>query len=207
MGHLQYRVGIFGGTFDPVHYGHLSAASGALHLAGLEQVVFIPTGRPPHKEGKPITAPEHRLAMVRLATRGNPRFSVSTVELVAPGPHYTVDTLSRIAVQHPQWGIHFICGLDSLLTMGTWRSYRQLLDRWPLLGVLRPGFDLDEWDRTRGELGLDLTARVRILKIPGISIASRELRELLATGYPATYLVPKEVEEYIRNNKLYRKDP
>ncbi len=200
----KQRVGVFGGTFDPLHYGHLAAARGAMHLTGLDQVVFVPAGQNPLKTGPP-TAPEHRLAMLQAGLAGAPGFSVSTVDLTRPGPYYTLETLELLAEQHPAWELHFVCGLDALLEVERWWEYRRLLAAHPFLVVTRPGSSLTDWERLRSRLGPDLTRRVQILPIPGVAVAARDLRELASQGYPLTYLVPAAVEQYMENARLYRR--
>lgn len=201
MGRL--RVGVYGGTFDPVHYGHLAAASGAAHLAGLDRVVFVPAGQNPLKAGAPITPAVHRLAMVRLAVAGDPRFAVDPIDMERPGPHYTVETLSLLAQAHPDWDIYFIVGMDAALSIEAWRDYRTLLVRWPLLVVTRPGEGGSAWEALLDRLGPHLAGRLRLLEVPGVAVAGRQLRALAAAGYPLTYLVPPAVEEYIRTHRLY----
>lgn len=201
------RVGVLGGTFDPLHYGHLAAASGAMHLAGLDQVVFVPAGQNPLKAGQATSPAAHRLAMVEAGIAGAPGFSVSTVDLTRPGPHYTVDTLALLAASHPEWEIHFIAGLDALLEVERWRDYQRLLAAHPVLAVTRPGTDLAAWEQVRARLGPALARSIRVLTIPGVAVAARDLRALAARGYPLRYLVPEAVRLYIEREGLYTGAP
>lgn len=198
------RIGVFGGTFDPIHYGHLAAAMGALHLARLDRVIFVPAGQNPLKAGQPITPAHHRLAMVQLAVADNPAFAVSRVDIDRPGPHYTVETLSLLSREYPGATLLFIVGLDALLEIEKWRDYPTLLRRWPLLAVTRPGTDLAGWEALRRRLGPELASRVEILAIPGVDIAGRDLRDRARQGYPLRYLVPDAVAAYIREHRLYQ---
>ncbi|BDG61461.1 nicotinate-nucleotide adenylyltransferase [Caldinitratiruptor microaerophilus] len=198
------RIGVFGGTFDPVHYGHLAAAVGAAWLVGLERVLLVPAGEPPHKTGHPVTPAAHRLAMVRLAAADNPLFEICELELERPGPSYTVDTMAELERRHPDWDLVFLTGLDGLLAIETWHEYRRLLTGWPLVAIVRPGVPLEGWEALRRRLGPELTARVRIVETPGVAVSASDLRARARAGYPLTYLVPPGVEEYIRKNGLYR---
>lgn len=200
------RVGVFGGTFDPVHYGHLAAGVGAAFTVGLDRVLLVPAARPPHKRGQPITPAHHRLAMLRLAARGNPLFEVSTLELERAGPSYTVDTLAELERLHPEWDLFFLTGADSFRLIETWYEYRRLLSRWPVVVITRPGVPAPALAGVLERLGPELAARVTVVETPGVAVAASDLRERARSGYPLTYLVPPDVEEYIRLEGLYR-DP
>lgn len=196
-------VGIMGGTFDPIHFGHLAAAEGALHLIGLDRVLFMPNRQPPHKPGRPISPVEHRCAMVRLAIAGNPRFEYSDLELRREGPSYTVDTIRAVQAEHPDWRTGFIVGMDSLIDIRTWHDYATLLTLTDLIVVGRPGSRTADRDAVLAALGPVLTARIRIVETPGVSVSASELRRLAAEGYPLRYLVPDSVAKYIREQRLY----
>ena len=197
------RVAVLGGTFDPIHLGHLAAAQGVLHLTGVERVIFLPNRQPPHKAGLPVTAAEHRAAMVRLAIAGNPGFAFSDLELRRPGPSYTIETFRALAAERPDWEPALVIGLDSLLEIRTWREWESLLRSVDVFAVTRPGYDLAAAHRLLAELGPCLSARVRLLEIPGVAVASADLRRLAARGYPLRYLVPDPVAEYIAAHGLY----
>jgi len=199
------RVAILGGTFDPVHLGHLAAAQGVLHLTGVEQVVFMPNRQPPHKAGLSVTPAEHRAAMVRLAIAGNPGFAFSDFELSRPGPSYTIETVRALAAERPDWEAALIIGLDSLLEIRTWREWETLLQSTDFYVVTRPGYDVAAAHRLLAELGPRLSARVRLLEVPGVAVASADLRRLAAAGYPLRYLVPDPVAEYIKAHGLYQR--
>lgn len=198
-------IGIFGGTFDPIHLGHLALAEGAMYLAGLDRVIFLPNYQPPHKAGCRITPPAHRAAMVQLAIDGNPRFAFSDLELKREGPSYSVDTIRTLRALHPDWRIAFIIGMDSLLGITTWRDYESLLTLTDLLVVNRPGYTTTAGEAMLARLG-PLASRIRLLTIPGVAVASSDLRQMVSQGYPLRYLVPDVVAEYIADHHLYTDD-
>lgn len=197
-------VGILGGTFDPVHNGHLAAAEGARHLLGLDRVYLMPNGQPPHKPGQRITPAHHRRAMVEAVVARNPHLALLADEVERPEPSYTVETLRRLTAAHPDWAIHFIVGMDSLINLQTWREPEAILQLATLVVVNRPGFPSVEGEEAVRALPGKLQERVRILTVPGVDVAARELRQLAKAGYPLRYLVPDEVEAYALAHGLYR---
>lgn len=199
-------VGILGGTFDPIHNGHLAAAEGARHLLGLDRVYLMPNGQPPHKPGQPITPAHHRRAMVEAVVARNPHLALLAEEVDRQEPSYTVETLRRLTGAHPDWAIHFIVGMDSLIDLHTWREPDEILRMAKLIVVNRPGFPAAEGEGAIQALPEKLQERVRILIIPGVAVAARELRSLAKAGHPLRYLVPDEVEAYAQAHGLYRED-
>jgi nicotinate-nucleotide adenylyltransferase len=197
------KVGILGGTFDPIHYGHLAAAEGARHLLGLQQVYLMPNGQPPHKAGRTVTPAHHRRAMVERAIQSNPHLALLTEELDRAEPSYTVDTLRRLTAAHPDWEIYFLVGMDSLIDLPTWKEPYQILRLAHLVAVNRPGFATEVGEAVRRSLPSDLQGRVHLLTIPGVAVASRELRHLVAQGYSLRYLVPDAVIAYLTAHRLY----
>ena len=196
------RVGVFGGTFDPVHIGHLIAAERATELLALDEMLFVPAGEPWFKADEPVTDAEHRLNMVRLAVESNPRFSVSDVEVVRPGPSYTIDTLEELR-SHAGEGTKFflVLGLDALAEMHRWRSPERVFDLATVVGVSRPGAEFDS-----GALYAALpysAERVIMLDVPMVDVGATELRRRAAEGSSLRYLVPDSVERYIREHDLY----
>lgn len=188
---------LFGGTFDPIHLGHLVIAEHVAEAAGLATVLFVPAGRPPHKEGQALTPGADRLAMVELAIAGNPRFSVSRLELEsAQGPSFTIDTVRRLRAAGER-DVALILGADSLVELGTWREPAALVGESRVLVVERPGVDL-------GRAPAHLLARVTFIAAPRLDISSREIRARVAAGRSIRYLVPEPVHEYIREHGLYR---
>ncbi|MCL6451823.1 MAG: nicotinate-nucleotide adenylyltransferase [Acetobacteraceae bacterium] len=198
-------LGIMGGTFDPIHYGHLVTAEVARHAFGLEQVVFVPSRRPPHKEGQKVTDPEHRYLMTVLATIDNPAFRVSRVEVERPGNSYTVDTVRefRRAVR-PQTELFFITGADAIMEILTWREPKELLGMCRFIAATRPGYPLEALMSLIRTLNQGSGCRVEPLEVPALAISSSDIRRRVARGEPIRYLVPGAVENYIIKNGLYR---
>jgi nicotinate-nucleotide adenylyltransferase len=199
-------VGILGGTFDPIHYGHLAAAEGAAHALGLDRVVFMPNRQPPHKAGRPVSPAEHRSAMVRLAIAGNSHFAFCSLELEREGPSYTIDTVRALQAAQPDWRLCFLAGMDSLVEITTWRDYQTLLRSIDMAFFSRPGYPAERRDAALAALGPELTARVRTLELPGVAVSGTELRRLAGAGYPLRYLVPDAVADYVAQHALYRRE-
>jgi nicotinate-nucleotide adenylyltransferase len=201
----QRRIGVLGGTFDPIHYGHLAAAEEAVSVCNLERVLFVPAARPPHKRGETISGAEHRVSMVRRAIEDNPTFLLSDLEIHRRGPSYTVDTLRQL---HRDWvasELFFIVGMDSLAELPLWHQPEALLEQAVLVAIQRPGVPDVDLHELSGRLPL-VKERVRLVAMPGLGLAvsSTELRERVASGRSIRYLVPESVREYIRQAGLYR---
>ena len=195
------RLGLFGGTFDPIHLGHLILAEQCRESLGLEKLWFVVAGEPPHKRGGERTAVSHRLEMARLAIAGNPAFEVSDIEANRPGPHYSVETLAEIKAQRPDDELFFLIGADSLVDLPTWREPEGIARLASIVVVNRPGVDAPADplpDFGPGALPL------QTVTIPPIGIASRDLRERLAAGRSVRYQIPRAVEAYIDAHGLYR---
>jgi nicotinate-nucleotide adenylyltransferase len=197
------RVGLFGGTFDPPHVGHLILASEAKWQLQLTRVLWTVTPDPPHKQDQFITPLEHRLAMVKLAIADNPSFEVSEIELERPGPHYTVDTIKLLAEQNPTAEIVPIIGGDSLHDLPTWHHPQELLYRAHWVGVMRRPGEETNLEALERELP-GITSKVHYVDAPLLEIASREIRERVATGKPFRYYLPQPVYKYINEHQLYR---
>lgn len=195
---MTVRLGVMGGTFDPIHHGHLVAASEVAHLLDLDQVVFVPTGQPWQKSARPVSDPETRFQMTVIATAGDPRFTVSRVDIERGGPTYTVDTLRDLSAQRPQAAFYFITGADALTSFMTWRDPHEVLDMAQLVAVTRPGHQLDAAHLPTGP--------VTVVEIPALAISSTDCRVRVADGAPITYLVPAGVEVFIAKTGLYRGD-
>lgn len=191
------KVGVFGGTFDPIHWGHLVLAEEALLAAGLDRILFVPSGLPPHKSARTLTPFKHRLAMVRLAVAGLAAFEVSEAEADEARPHYTLDTLASLSRERPADELSFLLGSDSLLEMRSWRDPEAIIRLCPLVVLPRPGFDAAGADPA-------FTGRVTLVDGVSVSISSTLIRRRLARGAPVRFLVPGPVREYIRRNGLYR---
>jgi nicotinate-nucleotide adenylyltransferase len=196
----QRRLGIMGGTFDPVHHGHLVAASEVQSWFGLDEVVFVPTGEPWQKSERVVSSAEDRYLMTVIATASNPRFSVSRVDIDRVGPTYTVDTLRDIAAARgPSWDLYFITGADALAKIVTWRDARDCFELAHFVGCTRPGHELS----TDG-LPPD---RVTLVEVPALAISSTDCRTRVAVGEPIWYLVPDGVVQYVSKRHLYADDP
>lgn len=191
------RVGVMGGTFDPIHHGHLVAAAQVAEQLELSEVVFVPTGQPWQKHPGGVSDAEHRYLMTLLATIDNPSFSVSRVDIERGGPTYTVDTVADLA---EQWGLgvelFFITGADALASIMSWRDHERLADMAHFVGVTRPGHDLVDPGLPSG--------RVTLVEISALAISSTECRQRAAAGLTLEYLVPTPVAQYIAKNGLYR---
>jgi nicotinate-nucleotide adenylyltransferase len=192
------RVGVMGGTFDPVHHGHLVAASEVQSWFDLDEVVFVPTGEPWQKSEREVTSAEHRYLMTVIATASNPRFTVSRVDIDRGGPTYTIDTLGDLARAMPDADLYFITGADALTEIFTWRDASDLWSLAHFVGCTRPGYEMD-----KAMLDGIPPGRVTILEIPALTISSTDCRERTAIGEPVWYLVPDGVVQYIAKHKLY----
>lgn len=194
------RLGVMGGTFDPVHHGHLVAASEVAAQHALDEVVFVPTGHPWQKPDVVVTTAEHRYLMTVIATAANPRFTVSRVDIDRPGPTYTIDTLRDLRAQRgADVELFFITGADALAQILGWKAADELFELAHFIGVTRPGHDLS----TEG-LPVD---RVSLLEVPAMAISSTDCRERVRRGAPVWYLVPDGVVQYIAKHRLYPPAP
>jgi len=198
-------VGLMGGTFDPIHLAHLVTAEAALEQFGLDRVIFIPTGHPPHKKDHPITPAEYRCNMVALATDSNQRFEVSRIEIEREGPSYTVDTLEEMRARlGPDSDLYFITGADAIIDIGTWREPERLFKLSRFIAAQRPGFSAEA---TLEDLRrLERKYRCRILEVdaPSLEISSTDIRLRVREFRSIKYLVPEAVEDYIYRHGLYR---
>jgi nicotinate-nucleotide adenylyltransferase len=202
MAGVIQRLGILGGTFDPIHHGHLIAAEEAHHQLELDQVLFVPAGTPPHKPARPISPIYDRLRMIELAIAGKPYFAISRVDADRPGPCYTVDTLRLLRLE---WGpgvtFFFVEGADSLVEIGTWYQPRRLIELTQFAVVDRPGVEIDLPQLERENPGL--ASRIHRVQMPLLEISSSDLRARVRQGRPISYLVPPAVEAYIQQQQLY----
>ena len=198
------RVGILGGTFDPMHNGHLAIAREARVELELEEVLFLPTGRPWMKAGQTITSAEHRMAMVRLAIAGHTWCHLSTMEVDRPGPTYTVDTLDELRREHGTTvDFYFILGWDSLPELPRWREPLRIIQLCTLVALPRPGSARPDIAAIEKQVP-GLLRRLVILEKPEVDVSGTEIRERIAEGKPIADLVPAAVESYIREKGLYR---
>ena len=191
-----------GGTFDPIHHGHLVAASEVQAWFDLDEVIFVPTGQPYQKAHRAVSPAEHRYLMTVVATASNPRFTVSRVDIDRGGPTYTIDTLTDLADRHPEADLYFITGADALTDILGWRSSAELFELASFVGCTRPGYEMH--DSTLEGMPSD---RVTIVEIPALAISSTECRSRTGRGEPVWYLVPDGVVQYISKHRLYQSSP
>ena len=182
-----------GGTFDPIHHGHLVAASEVASVFDLDEVVFVPTGTPWQKSDREVAEAEHRYLMTVIATAANPRFTVSRVDIDRPGPTYTIDTLRDLRAQRPDAELFFITGADAMAKIMSWKDAEELWTLAHFVGVTRPGHELPMLDRSN----------VSLMEVPAMAISSTDCRERVRTGHPVWYLVPDGVVQYIGKHMLY----
>ena len=194
-----------GGTFDPIHNGHLVAASEVADLFGLDEVVFVPTGQPWQKQ-RHVSAAEDRYLMTVIATAANPRFSVSRADIDRGGPTYTKDTLRDLAALHPDADLYFITGADALASILTWQGWEELFGLAKFIGVSRPGYDLTDSHITEAVDRLPDDA-LRLVEVPALAISSTDCRRRASAGRPIWYLVPDGVVQYVAKRNLYRALP
>lgn len=199
-------LGIIGGTFDPIHYGHLLAAEWAGEVFELDKIIFIPAARPPHKDPASVINGDHRYRMVELAIKDNPAFTASSLELERRGYSYTVDTIRHYLEADPQLDIRFILGVDALQLIYTWKEVGQLIKLCRFIVVTRPGYQLDRCDPVFATVPAELWDRIELLSIPGLEISSSEIRKRVAAGQSVRYLLPPGVADYIKKNDLYRNE-
>ena len=198
------RIGIFGGTFDPVHMGHLILAEQCRDQAKLDEVWFLPSYIPPHKAGAGVTRFEQRCDMLDLAVAGHPAFRIDRIEKELPEPSFTARTLAELHARHPGNEFFLLMGSDCLPDLPSWYEPRRVIELAGLVVVPRPGVMLWTAERLAKALGVDVSAvRLRFVACPMIEIASRELRRAVADGMSVRYMVPRAVEEYVRERKLY----
>ena len=191
------RIGIMGGTFDPIHHGHLVAASEVAGRYGLDEVVFVPTGQPWQKAGEPVSPAEDRYLMTVIATASNPRFTTSRVDIERGGPTYTIDTLRDLRKQYGDSAeLYFITGADALAQILSWHKVDALFELAHFVGVTRPGYELADKHLPEGV--------VTLVEVPAMAISSTDCRDRVALGRPVWYLVPDGVVQYIAKRHLYR---
>lgn len=198
----RQQIGIMGGTFDPIHHGHLVAGSEVADRFGLDMVIYVPTGQPWQKADRVVSPAEDRYLMTVIATASNPRFHVSRVDIDRGGDTYTVDTLKDMRNQYPDADLFFITGADALAQIVTWRDWESMFGLAHFVGVTRPGYELD--DDIIPEVHKD---RISLVDIPAMAISSTDCRRRAAEGRPVWYLVPDGVVQYIAKRGMYQAHP
>ena len=194
-------VGVMGGTFNPIHIGHLVTAEEAHYAFGLREVVFVPAGQPWQKERSNVADAEHRYLMTVIATASNPHFRVSRMEIERPGPTYTIETLRRLRGEVGDVDLYFITGADAILQILSWKDPEEVLGEARFIAATRPGYDLDRLEK---ELPAGFEDRVHVLEIPALAISSTDVRRRVREGRPVRYLLPEGVARYVEKNGLYR---
>lgn len=196
------RIGIMGGTFDPIHYGHLVIANEVLDKYDMEKIVFIPAGKPPHKKG-PKANPLDRLFMANLATLSNDRFVVSDIEIKKAEMSYTINTIKELVKTYANSELYFITGMDALLDLPNWYKADELLELCKFIAVKRPEYNTLAIENKFNEILDKFNGQIELLQVPMLQISSTDIRKRILTGRSVKYLLPDIVEEYIIKNKLY----
>jgi nicotinate-nucleotide adenylyltransferase len=197
------RIGLLGGTFDPVHLGHLVMAEQCREQAALDEVWFIPARQPPHKDGQSISSPRHRLEMLKIAISGTPHFSICEIELEREGSSYTVDTLEQLQALHSQHEFWLIVGADMLVDFPNWREPARIASLCGLIAVNR-GRDMSLVKSSADRLSRELSVNIQIVEMPAIDISASNIRKRVADGKTIRFLTPRGVEMYIAAQGLYR---
>ena len=191
------KIAIMGGTFNPIHYGHLISAEEVYDGLGFDKVIFVPAARPPHKDNQDIIDPEHRYMMTVLATEDNPHFQVSRIELDRTGPSYALDTIRQFQAHYGRKAeIAWIIGADTLIEFTIWKDFDTLLDTCRFIATTRPNYDLSQTPA-------HIYQRVELFEITAVDISATGIRRRIREGRTIKYLAPKAVEEYIYTHKLY----
>ncbi|MGM0651841.1 MAG: nicotinate-nucleotide adenylyltransferase [Bacillota bacterium] len=199
------NIGLMGGTFDPIHMGHLVTAEEARQQFDLDYVIFVPAGIPPHKDEAAISLPEHRYLMTSLAVMSNPAFFVTRLEIDQEQPAYTIDTVRHFDCGYdPGPEIFFITGADAILEIFTWKDYEDLLRLCTFIAVSRPGYSLDRFYESLNRTCPEMKHKVHLLEIPALAVSSTFIRERVALSKTIKYLTPEPVEQYIKKHGLYR---
>lgn len=203
---MTQRIGILGGTFDPVHLGHLVMADQCREQAALDAVWFVPARQPPHKGGKSISSPRHRLEMLRIAVSGTPQFSICEIEFGRDGPSYTIETLEQLQAQHPECEFQLIVGADMLADFPNWKEPARIASLCGLIAVNR-GRDLSAVQCAADRLAHDLGAKIQFVEMPAIDVSASDIRERVSQGRSIRFLTPRGVEMYIAAQGLYLPTP
>ena len=200
------RICIMGGTFDPIHHGHLVVAEEVRQQFNLHKVIFVPAARPPHKTGQRISEPLHRVNMARLATASNRFFEVSTLEVERDGPSYTIDTVKEVKERYGVGEVYFITGADAVLEIITWKKAEELLAMCTFIAATRPGYDLKGLKKNLCFLSGKVLDNIISLEVPALSISSTDIRKRVRENKSIKYLLPESVEEYILTHGIYKED-
>lgn len=203
---MKRKVGIMGGSFDPIHLGHLVVANEVLNIYKLDEIIFVPTGDPPHKKGLKAES-FHRLLMVNMAVLSNDKFYVSDIEIKNPGKSYTLNTLRELKKLYPDTEFYFITGTDAVIDLPSWHEPEEVLKLCSFIAVSRPGISSEEVKNKINEIQKKYGGTIELLQVPMLQISSTNIRERFALGISAKYLLPQAVEQYIIKNELYKECP
>lgn len=199
------RIAIMGGTFDPIHFGHLVAAEAARDIFKLDRVFFVPSGNPPHKKNYPVTDAKHRCLMTNLAVAANPYFEVSSIEIEREGYSYAIDTVTEFYNRYKsQAELFFITGADAILEILTWKNVERLTELCCFIAATRPGTHLNELLKFIKKLPDNIGKKIHIMEVPALAISSTDIRQRVANHRTIKYLLPEAVEQYIVKNGLYQ---
>lgn len=201
---MKNKIGIMGGTFDPIHYGHLVIANEVLFKFNLKKIVFVPTGNPPHKRSAALAGSYHRYMMTQFATMTNPDFDVSNIEVEKNDISYTVDTIEELKKKYKNTKFYFITGTDAVLDLPNWKSPEKILKLCTFIAVNRPGYVDDELDSKLDKLMKDYKGEILSIKAPQLKISSTDIRNRIQENRPIKYLLPENVEQYILKKELYK---
>lgn len=201
------KYGIMGGTFDPIHSGHLAIAEEIRYKFNLDKVIFIPAGNPPHKDSRKVTSSNHRYQMALLATISNPYFDISSIEIEREGITYTIDTIMELKkCCGDEAEFYFITGADSLLQLSTWKDVDKLLSICKFIAATRPGFQMSKIESKVKELESKYNRSIYTVTVPALQISSTDIRNRIKNGITVKYLLPEAVEAYIIKHKLYQEN-
>ena len=198
------RLGLYGGTFDPVHFGHLLLAEQCREQFSLDEIWFLPSGNPPHKDQRGITSGQSRVEMLQFAVAGHSQFKVNRMELAREGTTFTVDTLSPLAAETAQRELFFLIGADSLDDLPTWRNPQRVTELATIVAVNRGDGPAPTLDAVQSELGQAAASRIQLATMPGIDLSSSDIRRRVQEGKSIRYMTPRAVEVYIHEHGLYR---
>ncbi len=201
---MNNRIGIMGGTFDPIHYGHLVIANEVLFKFDLQKIIFVPTGNPPHKRSAALADAYHRYMMTQFATMTNPSFDVSNIEVEKDGVAYTVDTIKELKNKYKNTKLHFITGTDAVLDLPNWKDPEEILNLCTFISVNRPGYVTDTLDDKLDKLMERYNGEILSIRAPQLKISSTDIRNRIKEGRPTKYLLPENVEQYILKKGLYK---
>lgn len=198
------RLGLLGGTFDPVHFGHLLLAEQCREQCALDEVRFLPAYRPPHKQGAALSEPKARIEMLEFAVAGCREFTVSRLEIDRGGTTYTVDTLQELRDEEPERELYFLIGADSLADLPAWREPERIAELATVVAVNRGDRPLPDDEELQRQCGKFLASRIRLVTMPGIDLSASDIRRRVAEGRSIRFMVPRAVEAYIDEKGLYK---